>query len=230
LNDTEYDGAIAVLSSKVQSLNYEQELHQQVISHTVEMNAVELERRITYLDAMNVINLVWASSWRALVLVLVVGLCGFIGWRVYNAYEDERWESTERLEAELERIRKAEEYEQIATEKAVKVAKLLVFIHDAIRVNGEDDNQIPPNTKMDGWNAERWSECVQILKENRLVNIIQGGSIQGTFYKRGTLGDLRDELESGEIPSPTSRAEAARVRYVGRMRDNRNADEYGEVN
>ena len=215
------------LQGAINTTDYEDDLHQQVISHTVEMNAVELDKHTEYLEWMNVVNLVWASAWRTLVLVLAVGLCGFIGWRVYNAYDDERWESTERLEAELERIRKAEEYEQVATEKAVKVAKLLVFIHDAIRVNGEDDNQIPPNTKMDGWNAERWSECVQILKENRLVEIFRGGALQGTFYKRGTLGDLRDELESGNIPSPTSRAEAARVRYVGRMRDSRNTAENG---
>ena len=45
LYNIELTGAQAELNSKIQSLNYEEELHQEVYSHTLAMNAVELEQR-----------------------------------------------------------------------------------------------------------------------------------------------------------------------------------------
>jgi len=230
LNESEYNVAMADVTSKIQQLNYEDELHQQVISHTVRMQAVELERRGTYLDAMNVINLIWASAWRFLVLVIVVAFCGFVGWRVYNSYEDERWETKERLEAELERIRRAEEYERTAIEKAQLIADLTIFFRDALKVNGADNSKLPTNTQMDGWNADGWQEIVDKLKQLRLVVTVRGGiaTEQGTYLTGGeTIGTFLDCLKAGEIPSPTPLADAAKKRYIERMRSEQNANRYG---
>jgi len=89
MNEAEYNGAVAGVSSKIHLLNYEEQLHAEVISHTVEMQAVELKEQARYLNVFNTIRLIGHASWRALALVVAVTLMGWFFWFLYLRTVDE---------------------------------------------------------------------------------------------------------------------------------------------
>ena len=86
---------------------------------------------------------------------------------------------------------------------------------DAIKVNGEEDHQIPSNTKMEGWHADDWSGPVNDLKADMMVIT----NNQGTFLKVGNLGDLLHALENDDYPYPTTVASRHVAGYQSRMQE-----------
>jgi len=93
--------------------------------------------------------------------------------------------------------------------------KLIKFVDNAIEVNGAEDHQVPANTKLDDWSADKWQEIVNILKADGMAYATN----LGTFLKQGTLGDLREALSNNAYPYPTTVASRHVAAYQARTRD-----------
>lgn len=179
------------------------EIERENLKAEIERNNIDIRQKgFTYIA--------WGGGALAIILTMIGLLIAFrfVYWNLLDAYERERDEQSreqyhKQQLAEIEMNRKAAAH-------AARVAEIAAFVADAIKINGEEDHQVPANTKMDGYNAEGWSRIVEMLKADGKVYT----SNHGTFLNRGTLGDLRDELVNGYLP--TSRAEIARVRFLSR--------------
>lgn len=238
LHDLKYYGMAEEINAKIESLQeqaaYERELHQAVISNTLQMGQVEAKNRDARLKGVTWI-LVGALGAAGLVLVVAGGFLAFrvvrnVAWRIEDGYEAEVEETTEkrkaRIEAEMVQVLNEERAQALGN----KVSRLSAFVYDCIRVNGEEDHQVPANTRpgMEAWHANRWSEVVAELKHDGAVQTIRGGNAAGTYVQKPyiNLGGLRDALAQGTYHhSPSSRAEAARLRWLERIGSVKNARE-----
>ena len=203
------------LSGAIADYEYGNLLHDIVISKTVVMAQDEINFAAW---RQRVGNNIWLT-WNIALLVLAGAAVLVVGYAVIKHYADvgkaERNATIQERQNKLDADKMKLEAERAAEIKAAKVARLHRFVVDAIKVNGEEDHQIPSNTKMEGWYADDWSGPVNDLKADMMVIT----NNQGTFLKVGNLGDLLHALENDDYPYPTTVASRHVAGYQSRMRD-----------
>jgi len=218
----------------VEAADYQQRMHQVAISNTVTLGRVEAENLDTRMQGLNWIlwGVLGGCGSLGLILSAYLGwkIARNIAWRIEDGYEAEVEESTEKRKQRIQATMAQVLNEERAKALGVKTSRLSNFVYDCIRVNGEEDHQVPANTKdgMEAWHANRWSDVVRELKHDGAVQTIRGGNAAGTYVKEPyvNLGGLRDALENGTYKhSPSSRAEAARERWLERIGSGENARE-----
>jgi len=197
------------LSGAISEFDFEDTLRQEVITSTRAMTTVQVGRESEHLLGLNIIDWIWIGGLKFAGL-FVIGIV--VGGALYFLIDNTRTEKAAGLDErrrQNEDERHAIAIQEAANEKAVRLAALYRFVCDAIEVNGAEDHQVPANTKLDGWNADRWTGAVNILKTDGMALTTN----QGTFLKQGDLGELRNALENGEYPYPTGGADAAKSRF-----------------
>lgn len=225
MNDAAYALALDKLEAQ-QSANAADAALQATLSNGIlakqqALDASEIRAAQKLDDWTVTLQMIWIAAWRGLVLIAVMLFIVllFINGARRNEYDAEILAMGKRFENQLRDME--HQYIQEAQERTTRINIISQFIYDACRYGDADYHQVPPNTKMDGWNADRWQRAVNLLKEDGVIYT----SNQGTFTKDGvgTLGELRDEIERGEYPSPTTPARVPDDGGTQGMQEKKNA-------
>jgi hypothetical protein len=81
---------------------------------------------------------------------------------------------------------------------------VLEMLRDAVRVSGEDEQQVPSWRKLPGWSSERWQRVVAALEASQAVEVAPGrGTYVSNRYR--DLGDVLYAVETRQLrirPAP----------------------------
>jgi hypothetical protein len=192
MNDTEYDGAVSVLSSKIQALNYEEELHRQTISHTVELQAVELREMERYISMDYTIRLIGSAAWRGFALLVVVALTMWFFWFLYlrTAEPDEYVEERVILEVITDKTKKR--FDDLPVDKD----KFKVWAEYALAGRSLSYPEWAGKNMM--FTRPEYDKLTTLMRNSGIIEFVGGEPSQGQQVTKAGVGSLSTWVLRGE--------------------------------